>query len=128
VLSMAWLTRLEPSVLRASPEEPDLETLFYWIERFTPLLRKARESGQDVVLVLANRCGLEPGTVAGVSQGLGEDGDDVVSYAGSSSVVRVKGGDVQIFDLLGKAEERLLVVDTEQVSARVHRAVLVYQF
>lgn len=114
VLSMAWLTRLTPQELHSSPEEPDLNTLTYWIERFSPIVASERED--EVVLVLANRCGTEPGTVAGVSQGFGDDGEDVVSYAGSSCVLVVKDGSIKIFNLLGKAEERLLVVDTQEVS------------
>lgn len=116
VLSMAWLTRLEPKDLSESAGEPDLSTLMYWIERFFPVISAERDG--EVILVLANRCGTEPGTVAGVSQGVGEEGEDVVSYAGSSCVLRVKGGSVQIFDILGKAEERLLVVDTDGVGTR----------
>lgn len=122
VLSMAWLTRLEPKELMETAEEPDLSTLMYWIERFLPVVSAERDG--EVLLVLANRCGMEPGTVAGLSQGVGEDGEEVVSYAGSSSVLRVKGGNVQIFDILGKAEERILVVDTEAVSTNMHMLLL----
>lgn len=114
VLSMAWLTRLDPQTLVESAAEPDLSTLMYWIERFMPVVSAKREG--EVVLVLANRCGIEPGTVMGVSQGVGEEGEDVVSYAGSSCVLRVQKGEVQIFDILGKAEERLLLIDTDDVS------------
>lgn len=113
VLSMAWLTRLLPQDLRDRATEPDLETLTYWVERFLPIVGSKREGG--VVLVLANRCGNEPGTVAGVSQGTGEDGEEVVSYAGSSCVLRVQDGNVQLFSILGRAEEALLIADTNEV-------------
>lgn len=116
VLSMAWLTRLLPQDLKDNAMQPDLETLTYWIERFFPIVGSKREGG--VVLVLANRCGNEPGTVAGVSQGTGEDGEEVVIYAGTSCVLRVQDGNVQLFDILGRAEEALLVADTDEVSAR----------
>lgn len=130
VVSMAWLTRLEPEELMKEARSPDLGTLSYWIERFLPVVAAsvARKLGKgveedyddekEVVIVLANRCGMEPGSIKGVSQGVDVDsGEDVVSYAGSSCVLKIKDGNVQIFDMLGKAEESLLVVDTEEVSS-----------
>jgi len=50
-----------------------------------------------MTIVLANRCGRERET----------------GYAGSSCVVKVDGEGVKMFDALGRAEERCLVVDTE---------------
>ena len=114
ILSMAWLTSLQPGELESTRLEPDLSTLTYWIERFFPVIEANREA--EVLLVMANRCGTEPGTLLGVSQGVGKDGEDVIGYAGSSCVMRVRHGNVQIFDLLGKAEERLLTVDTKEAS------------
>lgn len=114
VLSMAWLTRLEPREITETAAEPDLDTLSYWLGRFFPVIAAATE--EEMVLVLANRCGIEPGSLAGISQGVSEDGEEVVSYAGSSCVLRVKGGNVQIYDLLGKAEEKVLIVDMDEVS------------
>jgi len=115
VLSMAWLTRLAPAELTApgQMERPDLDTVMYWLQRFQPLLQAEREVGEDVVVVLANRSGSEPGKVAGVSQGVDENGEEVVSYAGSSCVIKVRHGEVQIYDMLGRAEEKLLIVDTD---------------
>lgn len=119
VLSMAWLTRLLPQELQQSAEEPDLETLAYWIERFFPLVGAKLPDG--VVVVLANRCGTEPGSVAGVSRGVGERGEEVVSYAGSSCVLKIEEGRVQVYNILGKCEEALLVIDTKDVSPANHR-------
>ncbi|GAB7340381.1 hypothetical protein MBLNU457_6824t1 [Dothideomycetes sp. NU457] len=115
VLSMAWLTRLTPGELTGAgqSEKPDLDTVMYWLQRFQPLFQAEREVGEDVVVVLANRCGSEPGKVAGVSQGVDETGEEVVSYAGSSCVIRVRHGEVQIYDMLGRAEEKVLMVDTD---------------
>ena len=114
VLSMAWLTQLTPDELSSQAQLPDMETLAYWIERFVPIMQAER--ADEVVLVLANRCGLEPGTVAGVTRGVDEDGEGVVGYAGTSSVLRVKDGQVMLYDFLGRAQQDLLVVDTEKVS------------
>ncbi|KAF2841602.1 N-terminal asparagine amidohydrolase-like protein [Patellaria atrata CBS 101060] len=94
VLSMAWLTRLSPDELALRPFDPDTETLAYWLERFYPL--KQITSEQPMVLVMANRCGHE-----------GE-----VYYAGTSAVLSIHNGRVRIYDILGKYEERCLVVDT----------------
>ena len=115
VLSMAWLTRLLPQELLATADLPDLETLSYWLQRFMPIVESKREDG--IVLVLANRCGTEPGMVAGVSQGVDEEGQDVVGYAGTSCVLLIQEGEIRIFDIMGKAEEKLLKVDTAEVSA-----------
>jgi len=115
VLSMAWLTRLEPAELIGGvmKERPDLDTIMYWLQRFEPLVQAERAVGEDVVVVLANRCGMEPGRLAGVSQGMDDSGEEVVSYAGSSCVMKVRNGEVQIYDMLGRAEEKLLIVDTD---------------
>ncbi|KAL1304473.1 hypothetical protein AAFC00_003464 [Neodothiora populina] len=135
LLSMAWLTRMTPEDMADSAGIPDLDTLAYWIERFSPVVKtglntgsgaamaegeetedagETRQESEGVVLVMANRCGMEPGNVQGVSQGVDGRGEDVVSYAGSSCVILVKNGNISIFDILGKAEERLLIVDTEE--------------
>jgi len=99
VLSMAWLTRLEPEELAQFPVEPDTETLAYWLERFAPIVDAARQ--EPVVLVMANRCGSEEGGA---------------NYAGTSAVIRIQDGNVSIWDILGRAEEKCLVVDLSQVS------------
>ena len=39
-----------------------------------------------------------------------------VNYAGSSCVMRFSGGEVSILDMMGKGEEGLLVIDTNEVS------------
>ncbi|TKA66402.1 hypothetical protein B0A49_08958 [Cryomyces minteri] len=98
VLSMAWLTRLLPRELSIDPQMPDHETLAYWIERFRPLVEAARED--PTILILANRCGVEG------------DHKTEVAYAGSSCVMCIQGGKVKIYEMLGKGEEKLLIVNT----------------
>ena len=123
VLSMAWLTRLAPADLEIEPEKPDMETVAYWLERFFPL-RDAESNPMvedDVIVVFANRCGIEGNRIGSVrveNGGEVEDGDRVC-YAGSSCVMRFQGGGVRMFEkkdrevaILGKGEEALLVVDT----------------
>jgi len=117
VLSMAWLTSLMPEELKDSKAaQPDLETLSYWIERFKPLvdLEAKRDGDEGVIVVLANRCGTEFGNVNGIVRARDEEGQAVVGYAGTSCVLKIKDGKVQIFDILGRGEERLLIIDTEQ--------------
>jgi protein N-terminal amidase len=122
VVCMAWLTTLLPRQLLDTPALPDLDTLAYWIERFTPVvlhtktLQLQQQQRKGILLVLANRCGTEPGVVAGVSQGVDAHGQEVVGYAGTSCVLMIEDGEVKIFEILGKAEERLLRVDTTEVS------------
>jgi hypothetical protein len=53
-------------------------------------------------------------TKAGQVIPLGES----VNYAGSSCVMRFSGGEVGILDMMGKGEEGLLVIDTDEVSLR----------
>lgn len=103
VLSMAWLTRLESSELGAQADQPDLDTLSYWIERLTPVV----EGQKEVVVVCANRCGEEGG-----KNPLGEE--EGVRYAGTSWVGLVGNGLVRIWGIMGRAAEGVLVVDTAQ--------------
>ncbi len=108
VLSMAWLTRLSTDELQGYAEQPDLDTVGYWLERMRPLMGP-NGSSQEVVVVFANRCG--------------EEGDapliGPVRYAGSSTVMGISRGDgrvdgeVRVWEMLGRVEEGLLVVDTK---------------
>jgi protein N-terminal amidase len=116
VLSTAWLTRLLPADLEVRPTEADTETIAYWVERFYPFIEHGPK--EDIIVVFANRCGVE-GNQTGVTHVENEETveeGDRVCYAGSSCVMRFKGGGVSIFDMLGKNEESLLVVDTSSVS------------
>ncbi len=103
VLSMAWLTVLKDSELAAHAEEPDLSTLSYWVGRLKPLV----EAEKEVITVFGNRCGREAGkNPLGVEEG--------VRYAGSSWIGKVGNGVVKIWDIMGRAEEGVIVVDTEK--------------
>lgn len=96
LLSMAWLTHKTSAELLATPSDPELETLSYWIERIMPLVIN---EDREVVVVFANRCGEEPTDAR---------------YAGSSWIGRVGFGQVRIWDIAGRAEEKLLCIDTKQ--------------
>jgi protein N-terminal amidase len=99
IISMAWLTRLSPQELAELPLRPDNETLSYWLERFFPIhVNRARDA--QVFIVFANRCGIEHGAC----------------YAGTSSVVCFREGKGFIFDILGKREEKCMVIDLQKVS------------
>lgn len=108
VLSMAWLTRLSMSDLQKQSTQPDLDTVRYWLERLKPL-RGSSGHIQEVIVVFANRCGEE-----GEAPLIGP-----VRYAGSSTVMgfRRRNGqferEVRIWEMLGRAEEGVLSVDTE---------------
>ncbi|KAA6411865.1 MAG: carbon-nitrogen hydrolase [Lasallia pustulata] len=55
LLSMAWLSPLPAGALPAAV--PDTATLGYWVSRLEPL----RAGAEEVVVVVANRCGEEAG-------------------------------------------------------------------
>jgi hypothetical protein len=98
ILSMAWLTVPDehtPSHNR-DPEDPDMETLGYWLSRLEPLIRSEQEG--EIIVVFANRCGREDGAV----------------YAGTSAVLGIEGGEVKVYGVLGSGESELLVIDTSE--------------
>lgn len=98
VLSMAWLTTLTPEDIAAAPEKPDMSTWSYWIERFAPLIRG--KSNTPTYIVMANRCGQE----------------GKVCYAGTSTVIRIRDGSVDVYGTLGVLDKSCLVIDLESVS------------
>ncbi|KAK4211420.1 hypothetical protein QBC37DRAFT_12710 [Rhypophila decipiens] len=95
IVSMAWLTREDSSTFTPFPHEPDMETMTYWVQRLEPVIRSEIED--EIIVVFANRCGIE---------------DDVV-YAGTSAVVGVKNGEVSVYGLLGRGVKELLIVNTD---------------
>ncbi|CEI39308.1 unnamed protein product [Fusarium venenatum] len=94
IVSMAWMTREDPRRFTRMPNEPDMETLTYWVTRLEPLIRA--ESQEEIIVIFCNRCGNE----------------DEVLYAGTSAVVGIHDGEVKVYGLLGRGEKELLVVDT----------------
>lgn len=100
ILTMAWLSSelcpFDVSPDNADSQNPDMPTLAYWIERLRPVV----DGESEVVVVFANRAGVEGASV----------------YAGSSCVMKLGGGRVALWGVVGKGEERCLVVDTDEVS------------
>ncbi|KAF2638975.1 carbon-nitrogen hydrolase [Massarina eburnea CBS 473.64] len=97
-VSMAWLCHLSPEELVQEPNNPDVATIAYWVERFQPLVEKSKEVEGVTYVVLANRSGVEKG----------------VCYAGSSTVMKIEAGGVSLFQTAGKSEEKCLVVDLNE--------------
>lgn len=95
ILSMAWLTQHPESVFSHLPQKPDMETLTYWVQRLEPIIRADQDG--EIIVILANRCGVE--------------GDAV--YAGTSTVLGIKHGEVSVYGLLGRGVQELLVVNTD---------------
>src|SRR5271168_4248169 len=95
-MSMAWLTRENARSYSRAPKEPDMETLSYWLARLEPVIRAETEG--EIIVVLANRCGVEGEAV----------------YAGSSAVLGIQEGEVKVYGILGRGEKELLVVDTSE--------------
>ena len=107
VLSMAWLTHLSSEELEAEKMVPDLNTVAYWVERFRPLMHEVTGAEQEVVIVCANRCGTE-----GTAPRIGD-----VKYAGSSCVMSMKKGqEVRIWDIFGRGQEGVLLIDTKDAA------------
>ncbi|CZR59231.1 related to amino-terminal amidase [Phialocephala subalpina] len=96
ILSMAWLTRENPRSYSRVPKEPDMDTLSYWLSRLEPLIRE--EGEEEIICVFANRCGTE----------------DEATYAGTSAVLGIQGGEVKVYGILGRGEKELLVIDTSK--------------
>ncbi|KAF4489859.1 Protein N-terminal amidase [Colletotrichum fructicola Nara gc5] len=94
VVSMAWMTREDGRLFSRMPNEPDMDTLTYWVTRLEPLIRAENE--EEIIIVFCNRTGTE---------------DDAV-YAGTSAVVGIQDGEVKVYGLLGRGEKELLVIDT----------------
>ena len=93
---MAWLTHEGADSFRQRLEEPDMETLSYWLTRLQPI-RKARDL-DEIIIIFANLTGVE----------------DEAVYAGTSAVIGIKGEEITLYGLLGRGEEELLVVDTSR--------------
>ena len=103
VLTMAWLTGLDALELATHAKQPDLSTLSYWVERLKPLV----EAEKEILTVFANRCGEEAGkNPLGIEEG--------VRYAGSSCIGKVGNGVVKIWEISGRAEEAVIVADTDK--------------
>jgi len=56
------------------------------------------ETEGEIIVVLANRCGSE----------------EEATYAGTSAVLGIQGGEVKVYGILGRSENELLVVDTNK--------------
>jgi protein N-terminal amidase len=105
IISMAWLTRLSAEEVAGQVMAPDQDTLNYWIDRLRPLFGP-QGAQSEAFIVCANRTGDE-----GIAPKIGE-----VRYAGSSCVMGMtKDGRVRLWDILGRAQEAVLVVDTDEV-------------
>ncbi|KAL5866318.1 hypothetical protein ACKVWH_011568 [Pyricularia oryzae] len=95
IISMAWSTLEDRAAFCSKPYEPDMETLEYWAKRMEPLIRAERDA--EIILVFANRCGIERDAL----------------YAGTSVVMGIQNGEVNIYGVLGRGTKHLLVVDTD---------------
>ncbi|EFQ27946.1 carbon-nitrogen hydrolase [Colletotrichum graminicola M1.001] len=94
IVSMAWMTREDGRLFSRMPNEPDMDTLTYWVTRLEPLIRS--DNQEEIIVVFCNRTGNE----------------DEAVYAGTSAVVGIQDGEVKIYGLLGRGEKELLVIDT----------------
>ncbi|KAL2760760.1 hypothetical protein ACRALDRAFT_1059497 [Sodiomyces alcalophilus JCM 7366] len=95
IVSMAWMTREDGRLFSRMPNEPDMETLTYWVTRLEPLIRA--ENDEEIIVVFCNRTGTEEEAV----------------YAGTSAVVGIQNGEVKVYGVLGRGQRELLVVDTD---------------
>ncbi|KAH8752285.1 carbon-nitrogen hydrolase [Diaporthe sp. PMI_573] len=96
IISMAWYSDEDPKTFSRLPQEPDFDTLNYWVQRLGPVIRA--EVNEETIVVFCNRAGVE--------------GD--LAYAGTSAVVGIKGGEVRVYGLLGRGQNTVLFVDTDK--------------
>lgn len=94
IVSMAWLTREDEQTFTQRQHEPDLDTLMYWISRFEPLINT--DAAEETIAIFCNRTGVESDAI----------------YAGTSAVVGFHQGEVKVYGLLSRGDNKLLVVDT----------------
>jgi protein N-terminal amidase len=95
-MSMAWLTFEDARSFGSAPKLPDIKTISYWTSRLEPVIR-ANDVG-EIIVVFANRCGVEGDTV----------------FVGTSCVLGINEGEVAVYGILGRCDQELLVVDTEE--------------
>ncbi|KAH8173862.1 carbon-nitrogen hydrolase domain-containing protein [Sarocladium implicatum] len=105
IITMAWITREDGRAYSRAPQEPDMETLTYWVTRLEPLIRS--DNQDEIIVVFCNRTGTE-----------GE-----ATYTGTSAVLGILEGEVRVYGMLGRGEKSLLVVDTNNPP----RAKMVYR-
>lgn len=98
---MSWTTYEESRRFSCMPDEPDLEALSYWITRLKPVICKNSE--HEIIIVFCNRIGRERD----------------MTYAGTSAVLGIKNGVVELYGILGRGQRETLVVDTQN-KAHVH--------
>ncbi|KAL2266305.1 hypothetical protein VTJ83DRAFT_5657 [Remersonia thermophila] len=96
ILSTAWLTNEAQTAFLAHKEVPDMTTLAYWAARLEPIIQAG--GSEETIVVIANRNGTE----------------DDATYAGTSAVLGIRDGEVAVYGLLSRGEEKLLVVDTDR--------------
>lgn len=121
ILSMAWVSMLDPLGYKALQGGPDADTFNYWLQRLRPLLEREMQHAQNldggvggdkrVVVVFANRAGSEPAT---------DPEKPTVLFAGTSTILAVtqRNGsselevEILLWDQLGAAEEGVCFADT----------------
>lgn len=123
VLSTAWLTNLPTTALRSDPQEPDWDTVKFWVERLSPLLSPQESPGEkgerEIICVFANRCGEEDGKLRYDEPGEWEAGEGV-RYAGSSWIGKIAVGKGEVFmgGVLGRGEEGVCGFDSEGMGGK----------
>jgi protein N-terminal amidase len=116
VVPMAWLTNQSPASLLAQAEAPDTNTLEYWLSRLGPLVEsKSRSEGRSVgspesdVSSAADQEEGEQERIFVAANRSGSEGD--AHYAGTSAICGIRRGEVNVYGVLGRGEEDLLVCD-----------------
>ncbi|KAB5531353.1 carbon-nitrogen hydrolase [Coniochaeta sp. 2T2.1] len=94
IINMSWVTRQDHREFSRMLAEPDMETLTYWVQRLEPLI--SAELEKEIIVVFCNRCGQE----------------DEALYAGTSAIIGVKGGEVNVYALAGRGTKEFLMADT----------------
>ncbi|KAL2887983.1 DNA repair protein rhp41 [Ceratocystis lukuohia] len=99
VLSLASTSNQLIETFTTKPEDPDMDTLCHWLSRLLPIFQSSLESS-EIIVVLANR--RRPAKM------------DSALFAGTSTIVGIKGPRVRIYGMLARDGKELLSVDTEK--------------
>ncbi|KAJ3101223.1 Carbon-nitrogen hydrolase [Phlyctochytrium planicorne] len=98
--SMAWLLSDDGDMDEyVQPADPSMSTLEYWVMRLAPLRLATRGRGKEgkIIVAICNRIGLENGS----------------RFCGSSTVLKLEEGEVEILNVAGFNNETIIVANAD---------------
>jgi hypothetical protein len=93
---MAWMADEDLRSYSRYSNESDMDALDDWIRPLRPLIKAELED--EIICVFANRTGTEAGA----------------TYAGTSAILGIQEGELNVYGILAQGQKGLLVVDTNK--------------